>query len=166
MGGDEPVTTVTKSSPHGDEGIGTLEESRRSETLTRLRRATFVLLVPFTLALTISVRVFGDTTPVRTLGLVGMLGLTALTHTLVQQPGAGRRAVVIAVAFVGSLATLVLCTLAESGEAIHVQMGALSALTLGAAVLLPWGWRAQAIVAGVVVAGYVLLPPRLEVDAL
>jgi signal transduction histidine kinase len=161
---DGPVTTVTKSSLHRAEGVGTLEESRQTETLVHLRRATFVLLVPFTLALAISVRAFGDTTPVRTLGLVGMLGLTALTHTLVQQAGAGRRAVSIAVVFVASLATLVLCTLDESGEAIHVQMGVLSAITLGAAVLLPWGWGAQAVVAGVVAAGYVLLPPRLEVD--
>ena len=55
-----------------------------------------------------------------------------------------KRAVAIAVAFVASLAAMVLCTLAESGESIHVQMGALSALTLGAAVLLPWGWVPQA----------------------
>jgi len=164
VGGDEPVTSVTKSSLQSEEGMGTLEERRQIETLAWLRRATFALLVPFTLALAISVRVFGDTTPVRTLGLVGMLGLTTLTHTLVQQAGAGRRAVAIAVIFVASLATLVLCTLAESGEAIHVQMGVLSAITLGAAVLLPWGWRAQTVVASIVAVGYLLLPGWLDVD--
>ena len=156
------MTTVTKSPLHIRVA---LERTRQAEMLIRLRRATAVLLVPFTLALAISVHVFGDTTPMRTLGLIGMIGLTAVTHLLVQHAGAGRRAVSIAVVFVASLATMVLCTLAESGEAIHVQMGALSALTLGAAVLLPWGWVPQAVVSAIVGLGYLALPAVLEVDA-
>ncbi|HWP66684.1 MAG TPA: GAF domain-containing sensor histidine kinase [Candidatus Limnocylindria bacterium] len=155
------MTPVTKTSLHT---ASALEATRQAETLARLRRATFLLLTPCTLALAISVRVFGDTTPVRTLGLVGMLALTTVTHALVQQAGARRRAVTIAVVFVAALAAMVLCTLAESGEAIHVQMAALSAVTLGAAVLLPWGWKPQAIVSALVGTGYLCLPLVLEVD--
>jgi signal transduction histidine kinase len=158
------MTTVTKSSLHTGPGGGGFEQVRQAETLHRLRRATFVLLVPLTLALAISVHVFGDTTPLRTLGLIGMLALTTLTHALVQQERVGRRAVVVGVVFVGALAGLVLCTLAESGEQIHVQMGVLSALTLGAAVLIPWGWVPQAVVAGLVLVGYLAVPYWLDVD--
>jgi signal transduction histidine kinase len=162
------MTTVTKSSLQNGAGSAEqparFEQIRQSETLARLRRATFVLLIPFTLALAISVHVFGDTTPLRTLGLVGMVGLTVLTHALVQQERVGGQAVAIAVAFVGALVLLVLCTLAESGERIHVQMGALSALTLGAAVIIPWGWLPQAVVAVLVGVGYCYVPLWLDVD--
>jgi signal transduction histidine kinase len=162
------MTNVTKSSLHTGAGNAGepagFEQIRQTETLARLRRATFVLLVPLTLALAISVHVFGDSTPLRTLGLVGMLGLTVLTHTLVQQERAGRQAVAIAVVFVGALAVLVLCTLAESGERIHVQMGVLSALTLGAAVVIPWGWVPQTIVAVLVAVGYLWVPAWFDVD--
>lgn len=167
--GDAPVTTVTNSSLQGwaEEEEGTtaaFEHARRLDTLARLRRATMALLVPFTLALAISLHVFGDTTPVRTLGLVGMIGLTLVTHVLVQQQPASRGAMAIAVAFVAALAGLVLTTLAESGENVHVQMGVLTAVTLGAAVLLPWGWIPQAVVAVSVAVGYVCVPFWFDVD--
>jgi signal transduction histidine kinase len=145
-------------------GSGSFEDTRAAETLSRLQRATFVLLVPFALALAVSVRVFGDTTPLRTLGLVAMMGLTVVTHLFVQRQQVGRRGVLVAIAFVGTLAAIVLGTLAEAGEHVHAQVGVLSALLLGAAVLLPWGPVPQTIVAIAVLGGYLYAPALLDVD--
>jgi signal transduction histidine kinase len=164
-GGGNGLTSVTKVSVdststagRGPETASAYEDARREDTIGRLRRATFLMLLPLTLALAVEVRVFGDTAPLRTLGLIGMLALATVTHVLVQQRSAGRRAIPIAIGFVGALAVLVLCTLAESPDDQRVQMGAVSALMMGAAILIPWGFLTQAIVAGVLVAGYLAIP--------
>jgi hypothetical protein len=61
------VTTVTKSwldRPPVDPGqASSFEETRRLETLARLRHATFVLMLPFTLALAIRSLQAGWRTP-------------------------------------------------------------------------------------------------------
>src|SRR5262249_9336413 len=95
-GPSEPGTRPDESQdPHRR-----FEEARSAEALSRIQRASFLLLLPLALALAVNVRVFDDSMPIRALALIGMLGLAAVTHVVVGQRFAGRRAIPIAVAFV------------------------------------------------------------------
>jgi signal transduction histidine kinase len=134
------------------------EELRRTEALMRLRRVTFFLLPPLTLALAVNVRVFGDSMPVRALALIGMLALAALTHVLVGQRFAGRRAIPIAITFVLALGVLLLGAVADTPGARDVHMGTISALMMGAAIMIPWGVWPQLAVAASLAIAYTLLP--------
>jgi signal transduction histidine kinase len=134
------------------------EDLRRTEALVRLRRGTFLLLPPLTLALAVNVRVFGDSMPIRVLALVGMLALAALTHVVVAQRFAGRRAIPIAIVFVVVLGGLLLGVVAETPGSRDVHMGTISALMMGAAIVIPWGAWPQLGVAASLAIAYVLLP--------
>src|SRR6185436_9623283 len=134
------------------------EEVRRVEALTRLRQATFLLLPPLTLALAVNVRLFGDSMPIRALALIGMLGLAALTHVLVGQRFAGRRAIPIAIAFVLTLGLLVLGVTHEMHGGRDVHVGTISALMMGAAIVIPWGVWPQIVVAALLAVAYGLVP--------
>ena len=134
------------------------EETRRAEALGRLRRTTFFLLPPLTLALAVNLRVFGDSTPVRALALVGMLGLAAVTHVVVGQRFAGRRAIAIAIAFMVALGVLLLGVIVDTPGGRDVHMGTVSALMMGAAIVIPWGLWPQLVVAASLALAYGLLP--------
>jgi len=134
------------------------EEVRRVEALTRLRQATFLLLPPLTLALAVNVRVFGDSLPIRALALIGMLGLAALTHVFVGQRSAGRRAIPIAVVFVLALGLLLLGVVFELPGGRDVHVGTISAVMMGAAIVIPWGVWPQIVVAALLALAYGLLP--------
>jgi signal transduction histidine kinase len=133
-------------------------EVRRTAALTWLRRATFLLLPPLTLALAVNVRIFGDSTPMRALALIGMLGLAAMTHVLVGERFAGRRAIPIAIAFVVALGVLVRGVLVEMPGARDVQVSTISAMMMGAAILIPWGLWPQLVVAGLLAMAYASIP--------
>ena len=139
-------------------------DARRAATQTGLRRATLLLALPLALALAVVVRVFGQTMPVRTLGLIAMLALATLTHVLVQQQHARRVAIPVAVAFVLGLGVCLLGVLAEAPQSVHVQLGLVSAITMASAILVPWGLVPQLVVAVAVAVGYTQLPRWLPVD--
>jgi signal transduction histidine kinase len=145
------------SAGHGDVRLR-FEEVRRVEALTRLRQATFLLLPPLTLALAVNVRLFGDSMPIRALALIGMLGLAALTHVLVGQRFAGRRAIPIAIAFVLTLGLLVLGVTHEMHGGRDVHVGTIAALMMGAAIVIPWGVWPQIVVAAVLAVAYGIVP--------
>ncbi|MGH7895793.1 MAG: sensor histidine kinase, partial [Candidatus Binatia bacterium] len=134
------------------------EEARRAEALGRLRRGSFFLLPPLTLALAVNIRVFGDGMPIRALALVGMLGLAALTHVAVGERAAGRRAIPMAIAFVLALGMLLLGMFVEAPEGRDLHVGAVSALMMGAAIVIPWGFWPQLTVGLVLACAYALLP--------
>jgi signal transduction histidine kinase len=134
------------------------EDVRRAEALGRLQRATFYLLPPLTLALAVNVRVFGDSMPVRSLALIGMLALAALTHVAVGQRFAGRRAIPIAIAFVTVLGVLLLGVLFETPGGRDVHLGTISALMMAAAIIIPWGVWPQLAVAVLIAGAYALMP--------
>ena len=113
------------------------EETRRAEALGRLRRTTFLLLPPLTLALAVDLRVFGDSLPVRTLALIGMLGLAAVTNIVVSQRFAGRRPIAIAMAFMVALGLLLMGVIGGTPGSRDVHMGTISALMMGAAIVIP-----------------------------
>ncbi len=143
----------------GEGGAGArFADACRAEALGRLRRATFYLLPPLTLALAVNVRVFGDSMPLRALALIGMLALAALTHVVVGQRFAGRRAVPIAIVFVLALGALLLGVLAETSGERDVHLGSISALMMGAAIIIPWGMWPQLVVAVTIAAAYTLIP--------
>jgi signal transduction histidine kinase len=156
------ATTVTNSTvsdgASGADGGARFEEARRVEALGRLRRATLVLLPPLTLALAVNLRVFGDGMPVRVLALLGMLGLAALTHVAVAQRAAGRRAIPIAVAFVMALGILLTGLFVEPAGGRDVHMGTISALMMGAAIVIPWGVGPQLAVGVMLACAYAFLP--------
>jgi signal transduction histidine kinase len=141
------------------------EEVRRTEALTRLRQASFLLLPPLTLALAVNVRVFGDSLPLRALALIGMLGLAALTHVIVGQRFAGRRAIPIAVAFVLALGLLLIGTTLEVPGGRDVHVGTISALMMGAAIIIPWGVWPQIGVAALLALAYGFVPSEAAVTA-
>ena len=156
-------TTVKFWSAGGEPTGGTnegprFEDARRLEALARLRKATFLLLPPLTLALAVNVRVFGDSLPIRALALIGMLGLAALTHIVVGHRFAGRRAIPIAVAFVLTLGMLLLGMIFELPGGRDVHVGTISALMMGAAIVIPWGVWPQIVVAALLALAYGLLP--------
>jgi signal transduction histidine kinase len=134
------------------------KEERRAEALVRIRRLAFLLLVPVTLALAVNVRIFGDSMPVRVLALVGMLGLAAMTHVAVGERFAGRRAIPIAIAFVIALGVLFLGVLTEMPGGRDMQVRTISALMMGAAIVIPWGVWPQLVVAGFLAIAYGSLP--------
>ena len=136
---------------------GRFEDVRRSEAIGRLRGATLALLPPLALALAVEIRTFGDTAPVRALALVGMLALAAVTHVLVAQHAAGRRAILIAVTFVLALGVLLLGVLAENPAAPDVKVAFVSAFMMAAAILVPWGFWPQLGVALVLAVVYVVV---------
>jgi signal transduction histidine kinase len=143
----------------GEPSLGArFEDLCRAEASSRLRRATFYLLPPLTLALAVNVRVFGDSMPVRALALIGMLALASLTHVLIGQRFAGRRAIPIAVAFVLALGVLLLGVLFETPGGRDVHLGSISALMMGAAIIIPWGVWPQLAVGVAIAAAYALLP--------
>ena len=142
---------------HGDAGLR-FEEVRRVEALTRLRQTTFLLLPPLTLALAVNVRVFGDSMPVRALALIGMLGLAALTHLVVGERFAGRRAIPIAVVFMIALGLLLLGVMHEGNGGRDVHIGTISALMMGAAIVIPWGVWPQIVVAALLAVAYGVIP--------
>ena len=149
--------TVTTAG--GEGGVGArFEDARRAEALGRLQRTTFYLLPPLTLALAVNVRVFGDSMPVRALALIGMLALAALTHVVVGQRFAGRRAIPIAVAFVTALGVLLLGVLFETPGGRDVHLGTISALMMAAAIIIPWGVWPQLTVAVLIAGAYAMLP--------
>ena len=134
------------------------EDIRGIEALTCLRRASFLLLPPLTLALAVNVRVFGDSSPIRALALIGMLGLAALTHVVVGQRFAGRRAIPIAVAFVMAFGLLLIGSTLELPGGRDVYVGTISALMMAAAIVIPWGVWPQVVVAALLATAYGLLP--------
>jgi signal transduction histidine kinase len=134
------------------------EDVRRVEALTRLRQASFLLLPPLTLALAVNLRVFGDSLPIRALALIGMLGLAASTHVVVGQRFAGRRAIPIAIAFVIGLGFLLLGVMFELPGGRDVHVGTLSALMMGAAIVIPWGVWPQLVVAAMLALAYGFVP--------
>jgi signal transduction histidine kinase len=143
----------------GESGMGArFEDARQAEALGRLRRASLYLLPPLTLALAVNVRIFGDSMPVRALALIGMLALAALTHVVVGQRFAGRRAIPIAVVFVLTLAVLLLGVLFETPGGRDVHLGTISALMMGAAIIIPWGVWPQLAVGVAIAAAYSLMP--------
>jgi len=150
--------TLAHSRPMDGKTRARFEEARRVEAFGRLRRATFLLLPPLTLALAVNIRVFGDSMPIRALALIGMLGLAALTHAVVSERSAGRRAIPIAIAFVLALGLLLFGIFVEAPQGHDVKVGALSALMMGAAIVIPWGLGPQLVVALVLGCAYALLP--------
>jgi signal transduction histidine kinase len=160
----ETVTNASEAGTVPGAGSGTpeagFEELRRAEALTRLRRATLCLLPPLTLALAVELRVFGDSMPLRALALVGMLGLAALTHVLVAQRFAGRRAIPIAATFVLALGLLLLGVLVETPHSWDAHMGTIAAIMMGAAIMIPWGVWPQLAVAGLLALAYTLVPAQ------
>jgi signal transduction histidine kinase len=133
-------------------------EAQRAAAVSRLRRATFLLLPPLTLAIAVNLRAFGESTPLRMLALLGMLGLAAVTHVLVGERFAGRRAIPIAIVFITALGVLMLGVLAESPERTDVRLGTLTALMMGAAIVIPWGVWPQLMVACLLAGAYAFLP--------
>jgi signal transduction histidine kinase len=154
------VEKAEHATPAGDGDIGVrFAEARRQEALLRLRRATFYLLPPLTLALAVDVRIFGDSMPIRALALIGMLGLAALTHVIVGERFAGQRAVPIAIAFVCGLGVLLFGVFVDTPGGRDVHVGTISALMMGAAIIVPWGVWPQLVVAGLLAIAYTQLPP-------
>jgi signal transduction histidine kinase len=134
------------------------DDVRRAEALSRLKRASFFLLPPLTLALAVNVRVFGDSMPLRALALIGMLGLAAVTHFAVSQRFAGRRAIPLAITFVFGLSVLLMGMLFETPGGRDVHLGTISALMMGAAIIVPWGVWPQLAVAVLIAVAYAMLP--------
>jgi signal transduction histidine kinase len=147
-----------RKAPAAGRNVTRFEDVRRAESLTRLRRASILLLPPLTLALAVVVRIFGDSTPVRALALVGMLLIAALTHVAVSQRGAGRRAIPIAIVFVLALGVLLMGTVAELPGGHHAHVETISALMMAAAIMIPWGVAPQLVVGVTLALAYVALP--------
>jgi signal transduction histidine kinase len=141
----------------GGDGLR-FEDVRRAESITRLRRASIFLLPPLALALAVVVRIFGDSTPVRALALVGMLAIAAVTHVVVSQRGAGRRAIPIAIVFVLTLGVLLMGTVVELPGSHHAHVEIIAALMMGAAIMIPWGVAPQLLVAVTLALAYFALP--------
>jgi signal transduction histidine kinase len=152
----QPDPSSTPGEPGG--ARARFEEARRVEALGRLRQTTLVLLPPLTLALAVNLRVFGDGMPIRVLALIGMLGLAAVTHVVVAQRTAGRRAIPIAIAFILALGVLLLGLFVEAPEGRDVHLGTISALMMGAAIVIPWGVWPQLAVAVLLALAYTFVP--------
>ena len=87
-----------------------------------------------------------------------MLVLAASTHVVVGQRFAGRRAFPIAVAFVIGLGLLLLGVMFELPGGRDVHVGTLSALMMGAAIVIPWGVWPQLVVAAMLALAYGFIP--------
>jgi signal transduction histidine kinase len=151
----------TRSAPSGGEARGA--HTMKADRLLRSRLDLTVVL--FLLFVGASVVIEATQVPTRTHAVMLMYGLELLACLLAvlacRVPGlpVGPRA--IAVLLASALAALLSAYNASVGGSVERLAMAQICLLTGLVVLLPWGWRAQLVVAAVTFASFVVARPHL-----